>query len=83
MGVADLATIREQIKLLQERERNLVAILKDQGVGVYCEGVYLAMVSEQSRNVVNIEGIRTKYPRIADEFTNTTQFLVVKTTKVS
>lgn len=79
MGVSDLIEVRRRIKELESRERDLVDILKDKGPGIYQENDSLAVVSLQSRSTVNISGLRTKYPREVDEFTGTTEFLVVRT----
>ena len=79
MGVADLMRVRQQIKELQARERDLVSILKDKGVGIYSEDDVLAVVSSQSRQTVNLEGMRSKYPQEVEEFTGMSEFLVVKT----
>ena len=78
VAAEELYTVREQIRLLKQREEDIVAVFKELGSGVYAGDSHTVIVSEYQRQHVDLEAIKRVAPGIVDQFTETRRYLQVR-----
>lgn len=83
VAARELCAIREEIRQLRQREEDIVDTFKHYGPGVYAGERYCIIVSEITRNIVDLESLRELKPELVEEFTDLKTYIVVKSSAIS
>ena len=83
VAAEELCRVREEIKKLKAREQDIVDVFKGYGAGVYAGSRYSIIVSNYSRAVVDIDGLRDTNPNLVEEFTEYRTYSAVKAAPIT
>lgn len=83
VAAEELYEIREQIKRLKEREKDIVEVFKQFGIGVYAGSCYSIIVNEYKRACVDIDALRGFNPKLVEDFTEYRTYVSVKAAPIT